>query len=158
VGPTVVGDPGQISAFGKQISVAVAWFAAIRLLLLTRTSFAPVHEAAASAPLRKVSTKGAKATAPRTKRLRLFSIIEVSLGSAVSPVADDKSTNFPESSNDSVDFMMQLPQFFSYPMLNFQILQARFALVSKPLFIATSSVIKRQHPRLNKPKSRSLIA
>jgi len=79
VGPTPIGCPSQIGASGKQTSVGFTpALGGIRLLLLMRTSRAPVHEAAASAPLRKVSTKGAKATAPRTKRRRSLAFAAIS--------------------------------------------------------------------------------
>jgi hypothetical protein len=42
---------------------------------------APVHDAAASAPLRKVSTTGARETAPRTSRRRPFSFAAISVWS-----------------------------------------------------------------------------
>ncbi|MBL8421547.1 MAG: hypothetical protein JNK92_13035 [Dechloromonas sp.] len=66
------------------------------------TVLAPVHEAAASAPLRKVSTTGAKAAAPRTKRRRRWSASKGIPEPLVSPFAAANSVDFGACSIASV--------------------------------------------------------
>jgi hypothetical protein len=77
---------------------------------LTLAIFTPVHEAAASAPLRKVSTSGATAIAPRTKRRRRWSMSDVWLGLTASPSASDRPVEAAVSSIDSVLFIVLLPK------------------------------------------------
>jgi hypothetical protein len=76
----------------------------------TLTTFAAVQEAAAKAPLRRVNTSGAHATALRTNRRRVFSFVSIWPGVDASVVADDKSTGFPARFWDSVDFIDEIPE------------------------------------------------
>lgn len=106
--------PGKRSGFVVVVSAFPLVLLSLPLLFSVSTtlawSFIPVHDSAASAPLRSVNTNGAAASAPRTKRRRLFSVIEVSPGMAVSPVEDDKSGEFPAPSSDSVVFIDSTPK------------------------------------------------
>jgi hypothetical protein len=75
-----------------------------------------VQDAAANAPLRKVNTNGAKATAPRTRRRRLFSGAGTPPTMTASSVSDDKPTGSLVTSGDGSGFIDAAPKGFSYPV------------------------------------------
>lgn len=126
--PTLSYVPGSVESFDVLVAHCVTfekhpspWIGRTEVDGITPFCFnltlgilaAPVHDAAATPPLRSVNTNGAKATAPPTRRRRLLSGADSPPASAVSSVSDDKSGEAFATSSDAagaLGFMVQLPR------------------------------------------------